>query len=177
MTHSPRTPHPPHSPLHIRPMLLTDCHRVSEIRVHGWQRAYRDIVSDAYLDKLSVEEDAELRRARFGRGEGVNLVAERDGEVLGWAAYGPGREGEVPDGNGELYALYVDPEHLGGGIGRALLTEVADRCAAYPRVYLWVLTGNTRARRFYERAGFRPDGTEQSFEAGGAQVFEVRYVK
>ncbi|MET8810835.1 GNAT family N-acetyltransferase [Streptomyces sp. NPDC004549] len=164
-------------PLHIRPMRLTDCDRVSQIRVRGWQHAYRDIVSDAYLDKLNVEEDAELRRARFGRGDGVQLVAERDGEVLGWAAYGPGREGEVPDGNGELYALYVDPEHLGGGIGHALLTEVTERCASYPRLYLWVLTGNIRARRFYERAGFRPDGTEQSFEASGEEVFEVRYVK
>ncbi|MGW4194542.1 N-acetyltransferase family protein [Streptomyces sp. NPDC005004] len=169
--------HAAHSPLRVRPMLLTDCDRVSEIRVRGWQRAYRGIVSDAYLDKLDVEADAEVRRARFGRGDGVHLVAERDGEVLGWAAYGPGREGEVPAGNGELYALYVDPERLGGGIGHALLTEVTKRCGSYPRLYLWVLTGNSRARRFYERAGFRPDGTEQSFEAGGEEVFEVRYVK
>lgn len=42
---------------------------------------------------------------------------------------------------------------------------------------LWVLKGNARARRFYERAGFRPDGAEEPFEVEGVAVPEVRYVR
>ncbi|MFF4398971.1 GNAT family N-acetyltransferase [Streptomyces sp. NPDC001480] len=170
-----------HTPPRIRPMTLADCDRVSEIRVRGWQTAYRGLVPRSYLDALSVAEDAARRRARFAQGDGsvVNLVAERGGEVAGWAALGPYRDGDARTGDGELYAIYVDDRHAGTGIGRALLRESRRRCAAagYPRVFLWVLKENTPARRFYERAGFRADGAEESFDADGVAVPEVRYVR
>jgi L-amino acid N-acyltransferase YncA len=162
-------------------MTLADCERVAEIRVRGWQTAYRDLIPRSYLDALSVAADAERHRARFGRSDGsvVNLVAEEDGELLGWACHGPFRGREARTGDAELYAIYVDPRRHGGGIGQALLREAARQCAAagHPRMLLWVLKGNTRARRFYERAGFRADGAEEPFEADGALVPEVRYAR
>ncbi|MEU1400844.1 GNAT family N-acetyltransferase [Streptomyces sp. NPDC005728] len=163
---------------HIRPMTLADCDRVSEIRIRGWQHAYRGLMPQPYLDALSVAQDAEKRRARFARGNGsvVNLVAERDGEIAGWAAYGPYRDGEVRTADAELYALYLDPAHIGSGIGRALLAESVERCSRYPRMFLWVLKENAGARRFYEGAGFRPDGAEEPFDVDGVAVPEVRYV-
>ncbi|MFJ4948407.1 GNAT family N-acetyltransferase [Streptomyces sp. NPDC088760] len=166
------------SSLTVREMTLADCDRVSEIRIRGWQHAYRGLVPQAYLDGLSVAADAERRRAGFAqRTDVVNLVAERDGTVLGWAAYGPYRDGDTHTGDAELYAIYVDPAHLGGGIGRALLAASLERCSAWPRMLLWVLEDNAPARRFYERAGFRPDGAEERFEAAGVSVPEVRYVR
>ncbi|NUR40356.1 MAG: GNAT family N-acetyltransferase [Streptomyces sp.] len=162
-------------------MTLDDCERVAEIRIRGWQTAYRGLMPQPYLDALSVAEDAERRRERFRRTDGsvVNLVAEQDGELLGWAAHGPYRDGEVRTSDAELYAIYVDARRFGGGIGHALLQESVRQCTAagQPRLYLWVLKGNTRARAFYERAGFQPDGAEEPFEVDGAPVPEVRYVK
>ncbi|MFF3638812.1 GNAT family N-acetyltransferase [Streptomyces sp. NPDC002250] len=165
--------------LRIRPMVLGDCDRVSEIRIRGWRHAYRGLMPQPYLDALSVARDAERRRTWFEQGNGavVNLVAERGGEVVGWAASGPYRDGEVRTGDAELYAVYLDPDHLGTGVGRALLAESVERCAGHPRMLLWVLKENTRARRFYERAGFRWDGAEEPFEAGGELVPEVRYAR
>lgn len=60
----------------------------------------------------------------------------------------------------ELYAIYVDPGWWSTGIGRSLMDEVlaATRAGRYERIGLWVLEKNARARRFYERAGFEPDG-------------------
>ncbi|MFF9580919.1 GNAT family N-acetyltransferase [Streptomyces achromogenes] len=163
----------------IRPMTLADCDRVSEIRVRGWQHAYRGLVPQPYLDRLDVAADAARRRERFARGNGrvVNLVAERDGRVLGWTAVGPYRDGDAYTADAELYAIYVDPAHLGRGTGRALLDAAAGRCPAGARLLLWVLKGNAPARRFYERAGFRADGAEEPFEADGVPVPEVRYVR
>ncbi|MGW0994848.1 N-acetyltransferase family protein [Streptomyces sp. NPDC002523] len=163
----------------IRPMALADCERVSEIRVRGWRHAYRGLIPQTYLDALDVSADAERRRAWFARSDDavVNLVAEQDGRIVGWAALGPYRDGEVRTSDAELYALYVDPEHLGSGIGRALLAESVERCAGYPRMFLWVLKENSRARRFYERAGFRPDGAEEPFDVDGVRVPEIRYVR
>lgn len=108
----------------------------------------------------------------------VDLVAERDDEILGWARSGPYREGEQLDAQtGELCALYVHPAHLGTGIGHALLTETTAHCTTggHHRMRLWGLKANTPARRFYERAGFRADGTEESFEVDGVPIPEVRY--
>ncbi|KOG43034.1 GNAT family N-acetyltransferase [Streptomyces resistomycificus] len=163
----------------VRPMRFADCDRVSQIRVRGWRSAYRGLVPQSYLDALSVSADAERRRARFPHtADGVvNLVAERAGEIVGWAAHGPYRAGETPTDDAELYALYADAAHLGSGVGRALLQESVRQRSSHPRMLLWVLKENTRARRFYERAGFHADGAEEPFEVDGVTVPEVRYVK
>ncbi|MFZ3499089.1 N-acetyltransferase family protein [Streptomyces sp. 5.8] len=164
----------------VREMTEPDIDAVAAVRVSGWRHAYAGLMPQSYLDGLSVAEYAEQRRAAFADpGNAVtNLVAEGpDGAVLGWAAFGPAQgadpEGTAPD-EGELYALYARPDVIGTGVGRALLTEVLRR-APYPAVRLWVLEGNARARRFYELAGFRPDGGVLVDEADGFPVPEVRY--
>jgi GNAT superfamily N-acetyltransferase len=163
-------------------MTLADCDRVAEIRVRGWQSAYRGLMPQSYLDGLSVPEDAERRRGYLAQADGsvVNLVAEdTGGQVVGWACHGPYRDGEVITDDAELYAIYVHPEHLGQGAGQALLAESVARCAAagHSRLLLWVLKENGRARRFYERAGFEVDGAEEPFEVDGVMVPEVRYTR
>ncbi|MEV7288853.1 GNAT family N-acetyltransferase [Streptomyces sp. NPDC093252] len=166
-------------------MRYEDCARVAEIRTEGWRSAYRGLMPQPYLDALSAAEDAERQRARFARRATgvVDLVAERDGEILGWACHGPYRddtaEGPEVDADAELYALYVDPARQGQGVGQSLLRESlrARTAAGHPRMLLWVVRGNTRARRFYAHAGFHPDGTEEPYEVAGALVPEVRYVR
>ncbi|KFF96035.1 acetyltransferase [Streptomyces scabiei] len=168
----------PHD-LRIREMTLSDCRPVAEIRVGGWRTAYAGLVPQSYLDAMDVDKDAETRRAMLSKAGNpvVNLIAERAGEIVGWAAYGPYREGEVRTGDAELYAIYIRPGRFGAGVGTALLKESAERCeaAGHGRMLLWVLKENTRARRFYEHHGFRPDGAEEPFEADGVEVPEVRY--
>ncbi|MFC8195472.1 GNAT family N-acetyltransferase [Streptomyces sp. NPDC057298] len=168
-------------PLRVREMALADCPRVAEIRVRGWQSAYRGLMPRSYLDGLDVAAETTRRRTHFEQaGEGVvNLVAERGGEVVGWACHGPYRDGGQPTGDAELYAIYVAPDRIAGGVGRALLRESTARCAAagHGRMLLWVLRENASARRFYERSGFTADGAEEPFEVEGVEVPEVRYVR
>ncbi|MEV0742620.1 GNAT family N-acetyltransferase [Streptomyces sp. NPDC050549] len=168
-------------PLRVRPVVLADCDRVSEIRVLGWQFAYQGLMPQSFLDALSAKDDAERRRARLAEGDGsvVNLVARRGEEIVGRAALGPCRDGEVRTGEAELYAIYLGPRHLNTGAGRALMQEALRQCAAlgHDRVYLWVVRGNARARRFYERAGFRADGAEEPYEVDGVLVPEIRCVR
>ena len=69
----------------VRLMTTTDIERVSEIRVRGWQFAYRGLMPQSYLDALDPAKDAARRRARFSptATDGVvNLVAEQDGETV-----------------------------------------------------------------------------------------------
>ncbi|MGW0822658.1 N-acetyltransferase family protein [Streptomyces sp. NPDC002845] len=167
--------------LRIREMTLADCRDVAEIRVRGWQSAYAGMIPQAYLDAMDVEADAERRRHHLAGGDGsvVNLVAERDGEVVGWVAHGPYRDGEVRAEDAELYAIYVHPRHVSQGVGSALLAESVTRCVAagHGRMLLWVLKENLSARRFYERWGFAADGAEEPFEVDGVAVPELRFAR
>lgn len=175
-------PAPAHAPeLLIRDMTVEDCEAVATVRVHGWQSAYAGLMPQARLNAMSIAEDAERRRGFLSEAnEVVNVVAERAGlGVIGWAAYGPYREDGRRLARGELYAIYVLPERTGTGVGRALMSEVLARATAagHPELALWVLRANAPARRFYARAGFRPDGAEEPFEVDGVPVPEVRYVR
>lgn len=175
-------PIPAYAPgVRIRGMTLGDCAPVAEIRVRGWQQAYTGLIPQPYLDAMDVAQDTERRRTHFmAGGAAVNLVAGTpDATVSGWACYGPCRDEGARPGSAELYALYVHPARTGTGVGRTLLSEATARASAdgFDGMTLWVLKENMRARRFYERAGFLPDGAEDAFEVGDAVVPEVRYVR
>jgi ribosomal protein S18 acetylase RimI-like enzyme len=104
----------------VRPATLADAPAMGQVVVRAWQAAYRGQLPEDYLDGLRAEERAAYWDGvlRGEHGPGVILVAERDGEVVGFAAAGPSPD---PQGAGELYAINVDPDHWGGGAGRALL--------------------------------------------------------
>ncbi|WNI27133.1 GNAT family N-acetyltransferase [Streptomyces sp. ITFR-16] len=76
-----------------------------------------------------------------------------------------------------MYALYAGPSLIGTGIGRALLEAVHAHARArrFDLMLLWVLDANTRARRFYEKAGYAADGAVRTEEYDGVSVPEVRY--
>jgi GNAT superfamily N-acetyltransferase len=65
-----------------------------------------------------------------------------------------------------LEALYVRPTSWGSGIADELHDAAVAELQARgcERARLWVLERNSRARRFYERHGWRPDGTSRVVE-------------
>ena len=75
---------------------------------------------DEHLDGLPPEEQAAgwERGLSRDRDQDPVLVAEEVGRVVGFAVVGPAQD---PEGAGELYAINVDPDHWGTGVGRALL--------------------------------------------------------
>lgn len=84
--------------------------------------------------------------------EGWVRVAEEAGRVLGFSAL-------VTRGRGfDLDGLFVEPEHWGRGVGRAL---VQDAIARADGAVLTVLA-NPRAEGFYMRLGFAVTGREQT---------------
>ncbi|MEO3809489.1 GNAT family N-acetyltransferase [Sphaerisporangium sp. B11E5] len=166
--------------LSIRDMTMRDVRQVSTVRITGWKAAYVGMVPQEYLDGLSVEADMEQRRKLFGRDARVHdVVAEHGGAVVGWAVLGPCRDEWGTGRDGEIYALYVAPELIGRGVGRGLVRELVSRArrANQEFLHVWVIEENHRARRFYERAGFTPDGERELWDVGGASVPELRYVR
>jgi GNAT superfamily N-acetyltransferase len=136
---------------------------------------FKGIVPDDVLAKHTVP----WRQARW-RGYLTDtqpigrLLAEIDGEVVGFVAWGPGREDPRP----ELMALYVHPDRWGSGAGRALMLAAEDGLRQRgDGACLWVLADNPRARRFYERAGWAPDGGEKWEDFGSRELLELRYAR
>ena len=144
----------------IKPMETED-----EIRgkawVHwkSWQESYAGIVDAGYLAGLTLE-GFEEKAFRWRD----NIFVAKDGErVVGFVGYGEAR-GE--EGAGEVYALYVLEEYQHRGIGYALMRRALDELAGCRVVYLWAFAENKKALSFYERVGFRMDGTEKEIVLG-----------
>jgi ribosomal protein S18 acetylase RimI-like enzyme len=160
----------------VRPATVADAPAMGRLHVRAWQAAYRGHMPDDYLDGLRADERAAGWERALGRERprGAVLVAERAGEVVGFAALGPSPD---PEGAGELFSINVDPNHWGTGAGRALLEAAQEELArlGFAETVLWVLPANARARRFYERAGWASDGTERTVDVLGVTVGEVRY--
>ncbi|MFI2205468.1 GNAT family N-acetyltransferase [Streptomyces sp. NPDC020192] len=164
----------------VRKMTEADIAAVSAIRVTGWKAAYAGILPRSYLEGMTVEADTRRRRQHFERpknGTTDLVTVDAGGGVVGWACLGPCRGARPSTTTGELYALYVQPSLIGSGIGRTLLDAVHARALGHPfdDMMLWVLTDNTPARRFYERAGYLADGAVQADEYDGVSVPELRY--
>jgi len=89
----------------------------------------------------------------------IVLVAEDDGEVLGYAYAGV--EGQdymsLRGPAGVLHDLVVDPSHRGRGVGRLLLEAAAEALEARgaPQIVLSTAERNEAAQRLFARAGFR----------------------
>ena len=146
----------------IRRAAPEDAEALARLHVDVWDDAYTGLVPQTILDERreKVGERAERWREIL-LGERPTWLAVAGDRLVGFAGTGPARDNDV-ELDEELYALYVRAEHYGTGVGYALLEHVlGDRAA-----YLWVLAGNERAVGFYERQGFRLDGTEDEHDEG-----------
>lgn len=167
----------------VRPATVDDADDIGRVHVRAWQAAYRGLIDDDHLDGLSVPaRQAQWRQRLLAGLDSTVLVAEdpTDGHVCGWVAVGEVRPPVVdglPDGTGELWAINLEPEAWGRGIGAALLAAGTDELARQSNRHavLWVLEGNARARRFYEREGWAFDGATKVDDREGLALHELRY--
>ncbi|MCD4524100.1 GNAT family N-acetyltransferase [Nocardioides sp. cx-173] len=148
----------------VRPATPSDAPALAHLHLDVWDDAYTGLMPQPILDERRTTLDERVARWRAILEEGgptPTLLAVGPDGLIGFVSAGPGRDNDV-DIELELKALYVRKEWWGTGVGYVLFEEaVGDRAA-----YLWVLAGNTRAIAFYERQGFRLDGTEDEHDEG-----------
>jgi len=172
----------------IGPATVEDARAIADIRVAGWRTAYAGLIKQQVVDTLDPVAEAERRRRDWATQPLTAAVATFGGPVVGFMMTGAYRDdGDRADWPvdpcaGEVAALYVDPTCHGRGIGRALLSRAlsglrSDGCTV---ARLWVLTGNSRARRFYTAAGFTDESTagvvkEYTARGGTRATSEIRY--
>lgn len=165
--------------LTVRPTEVADAQAVADIQVSSWRAAYRGIIPAPQLAAMTASERAGRYAALIASlpercGHWVACV---DGRPVGFVAVGPSRDDDADrNKTGEIFALYVEPDHWGEGAGRELMTIALDYLTGceFAEVTLWVLAENQRGRRFYTAAGFTADGGEADIQLG-RPVREVRY--
>lgn len=161
-----------------------EAYAVAVAHIAAWQRGYAGTLSDDAFtedDRPSeryVEAWAQRRRERLADPELAleTLVATVDGVIVGHITYGRSGAGTARP-IGQVWSCYVHPENWGTGVADALMRAALD-ALPYPEVGLWVLAGNHRARRFYHRHGFRPDGARRThrLDTTSTGVPVVRYM-
>lgn len=154
----------------VRAAVPDDAPALAKVHVATWQKAYEGIFPPEFLAGLDRQTRVEFWHRQLERGVKVNVVGE---PVVGFCFAG---DSDDP-GWGEVFAIYVHPDRWGDGLGHDLLMAGMDqlRGMGHDKALLWVLRDNQRARRFYERQGWRLGKPIRVEEIGGVQVTEVRY--
>lgn len=152
----------------IRPAHEGDLSDVVRIWREGWADGHLGHVPDELVAVRTPQTYEERATARMSQ----TWVALVDDAVAGFVMV-------VGD---ELEQVYVDRSHRGSGVAAALLAtgERVVAAGGHPAAWLAVATGNTRARRFYERHGWLDGGPFTYQASAGARTVPVpchRYVR
>lgn len=163
----------------VRRATAVDADAITDVHVRTWRWMYRGLLPAAFFEDLRPERRARRWRTDLATGAIVTWVAELGGRIVGFAGWGPPRDGDLDDRVVELHMIDVLREHVGRGVGQALMAAVeADwRTRGFERSVLWVLKANERALRFYARGGWERDGVTRMIEMGGTALPGLRMAK
>lgn len=156
--------------LEIRPGGLADAPAMAAHLVAGIA-AYRDFAGPGW-EPPPLERELGHLRGRLEAGA-WSLVALEDGELVGQVVVEPARG---VAGTGHLAGLFVTPRWWGSGLAGRLHDRgvAAMRAEGFASGRLFAAAGQVRARRFYERRGWRP-AAEPFFEPPlGLEIVEYR---
>ena len=164
--------------LSIREAVLSDASGIARVHIDSWRTTYRGLVPESYLSNLSYSDREEGWKRALENGRNFVFVAEDSSdagkEIVGFASGGSVRSHD-PEYKGELYAVYLLSSYQRSGIGRRLVSKIAESLVGegYGSMLVWVLAKNP-SRQFYEKLG----GTllrSQPIEIGGSKFEEVSY--
>jgi ribosomal protein S18 acetylase RimI-like enzyme len=134
-------------------------------------RAGWTFLGEAASRPMFAAEDWDRLVLQFQPPNALVVAVDARRRIIGYAA--------VRVDEGELFLLFVDPDHSGRGVGRALLNAAHDALKAAGRttVFLFTEERNSRARAVYTAAGYRADGTVRESKVHGVPIRELRLVR
>jgi GNAT superfamily N-acetyltransferase len=153
-----------------------DAEAIALLHAQSWQKHYRGIFLDHFLD-YEVEDN---RREVWGQrlhqpiDNQLIIVAESEQGLLGFVCVFAHSDAE--------WGALVDNLHAraqGKGIGKILLSLAANWVKTnYPnsKLHLWVLAENYAAQGFYDKMGGKNIETTSEHNPGGGTALVYRYV-
>lgn len=146
---------------------------IADLHLRTWEETYCDAFPPSAWDESARDQRRRMWEAICARPRPTDrfAVAEHAGALIGFAGAGASQDAD-PVRAQQLFFIYLLADAQGSGAGQELLDHVLGDAPAT----LWVLEGNARALRFYERNGFALDGARQptGFDTGGDELRMVR---
>ncbi|CAN5837683.1 GNAT family N-acetyltransferase [soil metagenome] len=165
----------------VRPAVMADAKAIAEVHALAAKAAYEGILPEDQLRALAPTTREAKWREAIEFSEPQVQVAVRTGddgeEIVGFVGYDRSRDPKTPSTTGEIWAIYLKPEHWDKGVGVMLwdagregLEE--EGCTV---VTIWVPVRNERAMRFHELAGFKREmKTLKTTAIGTVKIEEIR---
>ena len=140
----------------IRAATIKDIEKIADIKIEGWQTAYRGIVDDNFLDNMDREKEIEKRRNNIDNGVNI-IVAELNNDIVGFCLYRNYNNypEKYPSADCEISSLYVTSKLKRNGIGRKTMQYVMEllKKQGKTKMILGCLKENYPSRAFYEKMG------------------------
>ncbi len=161
----------------IRAAAPSDGPAIARVYVETWRTTYAGLLPDHALVKMSRRRHAAMWSnliARRGATDAVVVAQSAGAGVVGFGSCGRAR-GTGLAYDGEVFTLYVLPDHQGAGIGKRLLGALFQGLLerGMRSAVIWVLDRNP-ARFFYEAMGGRRVA-ERTQKLWGATLPEAAY--
>jgi ribosomal protein S18 acetylase RimI-like enzyme len=161
----------------VRPATMRDAKAVAEVHALAAKAAYEGILSEEQLRALApTTREAKWREAIEFSEPQVHVALLGD-EIVGFVGFDRSRDPKTPATTGEIWAIYVKPEHWDKGLGVALWDTARDGLEeeGCTTVTIWVPIRNDRAMRFHELAGFKREmKTAKTTALGSVKIEEIR---
>ncbi|MCZ2260397.1 GNAT family N-acetyltransferase [Sporosarcina sp. G11-34] len=133
----------------IRPMTSNDTRHVQHIARKTWSATYDGIIpvniQSAFIDRSYSDAMMQMRMEKT-----IVLIAECEGTPVGFANFTKIDN----DGDSELTAMYILPDHQHIGYGRKLFDYILSMLSDAQQLFVYVDVQNQAGRAFYEKQGF-----------------------
>jgi L-amino acid N-acyltransferase YncA len=139
--------------IRVRPAQAADFDAIARIYNEGIEDRIATLETDA-KDPAALREAFSQRAPRY-----ACVVAERGGQILGWASLNPYSHRCAYDAVADL-SIYVRRDARGTGVGSRLLEDLERRAreVAFHKIVLFTLPFNEAGQRLYRKRGFRVVG-------------------
>ncbi len=152
-----------------------DAERFAEIHARSWSFAYGNCVPEIVLAEHNARWPV-IWSKMLTNNRNSHYAITANNATIGFLTLGTARDSDLDDTVCELVGLYLDPMYIGKGFGRQAMNWVKREAIArnYKSLCLWVLDKNSRAKSFYVKCGFVPDG--KCKPSGLGDTVEERYI-
>ena len=166
------------SDIQVRYATLQDAAAVANLHLIASRALYEGVVPDAHWSSTPLPKRVSFWKEAIEYGEPQVMVATEGSEIVGFVGFDRSRDPKSKNTTGEIWAIYVDPDRLGEGVGLALWDAANEglQDEDCTDVTVWVPLRSDKALRFFDAAGFKREmNTARTVPMGGVRVEEIRF--
>ena len=161
----------------VRNATLRDAKAIAELHNASQRDSFQAMLGEVPIPFVPTDKRQAYWREAIEYAEPQVLVALDDDKIAGFVGFDRSRDKGTPPTMGEIWAIYVHPNHQGRGMGLALWDAareglIEEGCA---NVSIWLPLANERALRFHELAGFKREiSSARTAPLGSVRIEEIR---